>query len=114
MQKEILDKYPEAKLRVYVIWEPMLPSDSLRRTRDDLITDKRSVHFKDSEQVSGRWFTANMKDCTSLGDAAWDAYYLYGKEAKWDERPSPTLACGTPIVQAWDELEKAIEPLLAD
>lgn len=114
MQKEILEKYPKAKLKVYVVWEPMLPTDKLRRTRDDLITDKRSLHFKDSKKVSGFWFTDNMKDCTTLGDAAWDAYYLYGKEAKWEDKPDPTLACGTPIVEAWDELLETIEPLLAD
>ena len=45
MQEEILDKNADAELKVYVVWEPMLPTDRFRRTRDDLITDKGAVHF---------------------------------------------------------------------
>lgn len=107
-----MQKHPDAKLQVYVVWEPMLPTDKLRRTRKDLIPDKRAKHFKDTGRVSGTWFSRNMKNCPSLGEVAWDAFYLYGKDAKWDEVPEPTLSCGTPVVKDWDNLVEAITPLL--
>lgn len=114
MQSEILEKYPEAKLKVFVVWEPMLPTDRLRRTRDDVITDARAIHFKDLGQVTGKWFAEHLKDCPKLGDVAWDAMYVYGADAKWEEIPGPTLACATPIVAGTETFMEAIEPLLAE
>ena len=112
MQEEILDKNTDAELKVYVVWEPMLPTDRFRRTRADLITDKRAVHFKDTERVSGIWYAENEKECPSLGDAAWDAYYLYGKDAKWDEAPEPLVSCGATLIGKSEKLMEAITPLL--
>jgi hypothetical protein len=112
IQREILAKHPKAKLKLYVIWEQMLPTDVLRKTREDLITDDRATHFKDTKRVTGRWFSKNMKDCPSLGEIAWDAFYLYDADAKWDKTPQPTMACGTPVVKDWQALSKAISPLL--
>lgn len=112
MQKEILEKYSEAKLKLYVIWEPMITTDRLRRTRSDLVTDPRAFHFKDDAQVSGKWFAEKMKDCTSLGEIAWDVFYLFGPEALWEEKPAPIRACGAPVIEDWEELLKSMIPLL--
>jgi hypothetical protein len=112
VQEEILDKYPEAKLKLYVVWEPMIATDRLRRTRSDLVTDPRALHFKDDAQISGKWFAEKVKDCTSLGEIAWDVFYLFGADADWGEKPSPIRACGAPVVEDWEELLKSMKPLL--
>lgn len=111
MQAEILSKYPEAKLRVYVIWEPMLESDKKVPWKEGLITDSRAIHFHDAERVSGHWFAEKVKSCHALKRGAWDAFYLYGKDVKWADVPKSTLACGTPIIDEKEKLEEGMKKI---
>ena len=54
MQKEILDTYPSAKLKVYAIWLPYFPGDARDRWSPDLLSDPRVTHYWDGDFTLGQ------------------------------------------------------------
>ena len=50
MQSQILQRYPDADLRVYVVWLPVMPLDA-RFDVADLLVDGRATHFWDNERL---------------------------------------------------------------
>ena len=47
MQSQILQRYPDADLRVYVVWLPVMPLDA-RFDVADLLVDRRATHYWDN------------------------------------------------------------------
>ena len=113
MQKEILEKYPSAKLRVYVVWFSMIPTDARSRWSwtGGSINDQRAVHFWDEQKIVGRRF-ATRENSEGDGGIVWDAYFLYGPDARWDSKPEPLLSTGVTVRGEADELKKQLVPLL--
>jgi len=115
VQKEVLEKFPSAKLRVYAVWQPMLPTDSRFTRRESLLADPRVVHLWDRDKAVGRWFATYrgpQNDCF-MGDVAWDLFYLFGPDARWGERPDSLVACGGPVIERSGKLADAIRPFVA-
>jgi len=107
VQENILKRYPEADLRVYVGWLPMLPTDE-RFEVADLMVDDRVRHFWDGKQLLGAYFA---KLTAGKGGAiAWDVFFLYPPGASWGDQPQ---AAGGPVVAEAAKLKNAIEPYLA-
>jgi hypothetical protein len=42
---------------------------------------------------------------------AWDAFFLYGSDATWQEEPGPSLSSDGPILQESASLTAAVEHL---
>jgi hypothetical protein len=109
----ILKRYPELPLRVYAVWYEMYPGDS----PDDfptarlLMPDKRVTHWWDPSKDVGRWFT-QVAPTNLKGEIQWDAFYLYGEEAKWGaEPPSQLLTWGRTILRDRRKLAERIEQI---
>ena len=114
MQNEVLEDNPAADIRVYVVWEPMLPTDRFRMTRSGLIDDARATHYKDDTQISGKWFGRIYGESGGPGGSvAWDIAYVYGPEATWDEQPSPMLGWGAAVIGQKAKLMAILAPLLS-
>ena len=109
MQSEILDKNPSAELKVYAVWFSVLSGDDRSRWADDLLTDSRVVHLWDGAQTTARWFAENEDFHLPI---AWDVYYLYGPNARWDETPAPLLSSGSTILFRKDTLRQDMAPLI--
>lgn len=120
VQKEILEKQPDADLHVYAVWFSMLESDSRPRWPRDALTDPRVEHFWDEKRVLGRWYADDLKLklwSRTLGtwtDALWDAYLLYDPEARWSSGPRPLFAWGTTIMETREELRAKLKALLRE
>ena len=114
MQKEILEKNPNSKLRVYAVWFNMLPTDSRSRWKwtGDVISDPRVVHIWDENKALGRWFAKHLGE--KEGNIVWDAYFLYGDKAHWESDPAPLISSGSTINKSRDEMKKDILPLLKE
>ncbi len=115
VQKEVLEKFPSAKLRVYAVWQPMLPTDSRFTRRESLLADPRVVHLWDRDKAVGRWFATYrgpQNDCF-MGEVAWDLFYLFGADARWGERPDSLVACAGPVIEQSGKLAHAIRPFVA-
>ena len=70
MQSQILRRYPDGNLRVYVVWLPVMPLDA-RFDVADVIVDERAMHFWDNERrVSDALGDARG----SPGRLVWDAF----------------------------------------
>ena len=120
VQTELLQKYPRADLRVYAVWFSMMPADSRAKWSANLLSDSRVWHRWDEPKILGTWFasrTAEMKSQLAPGGAwgngeiLWDAYLLYGADARWSQAPTRLIHWGRTIVAGRDTLKADFEEL---
>ena len=116
-QKDILEKNPDAKLKVYAVWFEMYPGDERATWPSGLLSDPRVTHYWDEKKIVGTWYPANSKE-GSPGDVLWDAFLLYPEGAKWADVATTPITWGAPIVKAHERLEaelpKALEAAKPD
>ncbi len=74
MQEEVLERYPDADLRVYVVWLPVLPLDE-RFVVADVMVDARASHFWDNDQLVSDDLAQAFG---SEGQLVWDAFFAFG------------------------------------
>jgi mercuric ion binding protein len=81
----------DARLRGFVVWLPMLPSDSKESAGAQAagFVDGRLMQHWDGERASGNLVAKTL----GLKGAAWDVYLLYAPGVKWDgeQPPAPTF-----------------------
>jgi hypothetical protein len=112
IQEYVLQRHPKLEVKVYAVWYEMYPGDS----PDDfpearkLLGDKRVTHYWDQAKEIGRWFyglvPSNVK-----GEIEWDAFYLYGPDAVWTDRPAMPLTSGRTILQDRRKLRDKVAQL---
>jgi hypothetical protein len=107
-----MDKYKDKDFKVYVVWLPMLPTDSRGGWKANRIDDERAVHFWNGDQAVGKWLTANDKAHKHLGDVAWDEYYLFGGDAEWTDTFPEAVSYGTPVFFETERLAKDMATVL--
>jgi len=96
----------------------MLESDSRPGWPRDILTDPRVTHLWDEHRVLGRWIARDLELkmwSRTLGtwtDTLWDAYLLYGPEARWTSSPGPPIGWGTTIMKSREELRTKLSSLL--
>ncbi len=105
VRRHILERYPTAKLHVYAIWIPVLAGDNKTAWDKDVLDDPRVTQLWDAQQIVGSWLQAH-------GGAFWDTFLIYGPDTRWDSEPEGSLASGSPIIGATDELEQGLLPLI--
>lgn len=110
MHDEILQKYPSARLKVLSVWFDMLPGDSRQFLDTRVLSDPRVTYYWDQDKVTGRWFSDHV---TGGKGVTWDAYFLYGPDARWDLSPEPLASSGGPVIGSTDDLMTAIRPFLS-
>jgi hypothetical protein len=85
MQREVLTKYPDPGLRVYMVWVPKLRG--LERDVASATTqypEARALHFWDAPSV----LVTRYRETLELPEDAWDVFLLYGPDARWEgDRP---------------------------
>ena len=77
-----------------------------------VLPDSRVIHFWDGAAKTSGWFAKKVERIDAK--AWWDAYYLYGEDAGWENALSPLVSSGATIIGRSAELEEAITPLLPD
>jgi hypothetical protein len=100
IQEYFLKRNPGLNLKVYAVWYEMYPGDS----PDDfpaarkMMPDKRVTHYWDQAKDVGRWYYGLVPTDTK-GDIEWDAFYLYGANSVWTDRPTGMLTWGRTILE---------------
>jgi len=93
---ELLAALPEARLRTYYVWVPMLPADdeAAARAAAKRFDEPRATHYSDRDRhLSRRMAQAlaiDTRRSAGAGDKpefAWDVYLAYGRGPKDIERP---------------------------
>jgi hypothetical protein len=97
---------------VYTVWLPMLGPDSRSQVDMSLVGDPRVRHYWDGDRTAGRWFAEAGVGEPAYAGIVWDAYYLFGPDAVWNERPAPLEASGSPVISHTGALENAVAKLL--
>lgn len=109
MQENILERYPDADLRVFAVWLPALSTDQ-RFEVADLMVDERVEHFWDGGRIVGD----AVRDLVGAPEdqLVWDVFLAFGPDARWTSSPPVPLDIGAPVIGAAEELEAALRPYL--
>ncbi len=101
-------------LRIFVVWEPILPTDWLRPTATVLsrIPDTRAVQYWDKGHLIakeiGREISGSQEpSCCQADGTLWDVIVLYPPNTRWGKLP-PTFIDG-PVVRVAPELHKKLD-----
>ena len=123
VQEELLDKHTKADVRVYAVWFSMYPTDERENWPADVLTDRRVVHWWDEEKRVGRWYMQRAAEMRSAlapesagfaGDVLWDAYLVYGADAKWETASTQVRKWGRTILRTQDGLREAFDAVLQE
>jgi len=86
----------------------MLRGDAREAWNGNTMPDDRVIHFWDGEAEVGQWFA---KVVDGYQGTAWDAYYLYGPDATWDDMPSPLIRSGGIIYDERETIDRQVSSL---
>ena len=88
IRDDVLEPISDGRLKVFVIWEPILPKDA-----EDALDDAGAL-LKDEWRATQYWDPARtsgnaIKQLLGLGipNPAWDVYLLYAPGKKWTDGP---------------------------
>jgi hypothetical protein len=108
----VLKRHPRGDIRVFAIWEPILPTDWSRPTSVVLhrLSDPRAIQMWDEHHMVARLLKAAAGDrnpgCCKHNETLWDIIAVYPPGAQWtDSLPAPELFAG-PVVRGapqWDK-----------
>jgi len=107
--QKLLDEQREGKIRVFVIWEPVLPTDLAAPSTMTLkrIADLRASQYWDKEHLVSK----------SIGEedgVVWDYVAVYPQGKIWDKGlPEPSYS-KAPVGHAIAETREAIQKLLRE
>lgn len=120
----LLAEFPDAQLRIQVVWEPVLKSDiaaPLTRVLG-LLHDRRVTQYWDPNRVVSADLVRSVnteptryrrKDRLPPGFIAWDVIAVFAKSAHWEhDLPVPDYY-GGPVRESIDDSRHAITVALA-
>src|SRR5262249_44699947 len=87
----------------------MLPSDFRLLLDHRVLADPRALTFWDERRVVGRWFAQQVSHNPGI---TWDAYFLYGRDARWETVPAPLVSSGGTVIARRRDLLTSLLPLL--
>ena len=120
MQEELLNAHKDTDFRVYAVWFSMYPGDDRERWPSAVLPDRRVLHYWDERAVVGGWYGARltaMEEQLAPGSKGveppvlWDAYLVYGPEARWDDAPTGLRQWGRTILLTSESFRKAVGAL---
>ena len=106
---KLLSEQRDPRIRVFVVWEPVLPTDlgapstmTLRR-----VSDLRVSQYWDKEHLVSRLL--GERDRSSV---VWDYIAVYEPGKLWDNAPPESASSGVPVVRGIDKTRSEVQRLL--
>lgn len=91
IRDEVLKQIPDGRLKVFVVWEDVLPKDCAEAADDSagmLADEWRAEQFWDPLAETGKRFKKLFD--LHIAKPGWDIYMLFPPGVRWkDETPSP-------------------------
>ena len=107
--EKLLDQQREPRIRVFVVWEPVLLTDlgapstmTLRR-----VSDLRVSQYWDKEHLVSHLL--GERDRRSV---VWDYVAVYQPGKFWDQAPPEPANSGVPVVRAIDRTRDVVKGIL--
>ena len=110
MAHNILDRYPDPSLRVYVVWVHRWATDTRAEIDGAGLVDPRVTQFWDTAGVIGEPFLNRFG--VDLRGLDYDFYLLFGPEATWGTSPPRPVSSGGTVISTSDRLAGAAAGLL--
>jgi hypothetical protein len=100
-----MQEFTGKRVRVFVIWEPVLPTDWTSPSTATLkrISDTRATQFWDR----GRLISRSMGEHDREG-IVWDYVAVYQSAVLWGDHPPHALYSGGPVVRVKNEVRAAL------
>jgi hypothetical protein len=92
VQQEILEAVTDERLKVYVVWTPVLREDDRQAAVKAIgeVSDERASHFWDADKSLG-FALGKTVTLPRERELAWDVYFVFNAQAEWgDTPPKPT------------------------
>jgi hypothetical protein len=106
----VLERYPDTRLRVYVVWVHRWGTDTRAEIDGAGMVDPRVTHLWDPGGVVGEPFLERFG--VDLGGLDYDFFLLFGLEATWGSSPPRPVSSGGTVISASDRLASAAAALL--
>jgi hypothetical protein len=106
----ILDRYPDPSLRVYVVWVHRWATDTRAEIDGAGLVDPRVTQFWDTGGVIGEPFLDRFG--VDLGGLDYDFFLLFGRDATWGASPPRPVSSGGTVISTSDRLASAAAALL--
>jgi hypothetical protein len=108
--QNILQRYPDARLRVYVVWVSRWASDARSEIDGGGLADARVTHLWDPGRVVGQPLLDQFG--VNFGGLDYDFFLLFDPDASWGAAVPRTIAAGATVIDSSDRLAKGAAPLL--
>ena len=110
MAHNVLERYPDARLRVYVVWVHRWGTDSRAEIDGAGLVDPRVTHFWDSADVIGAPLVDRLG--VDLGGLDYDFFLLFDRDAIWGSTPPRPVSWGATVIDDRDRLAASAATLL--
>lgn len=87
------------------VWVPILTSDSRGAWRPARTPGRQ---FWDGDRVAARWLADQNVGGLGYAGIVWDAWFLFGADATWNDRPTGLVGSGTTVVDTSSRLRAAL------
>ncbi len=86
MQDKILSVVKNEKVKVYVVWTPVLSEDTGQAAAKavEIVSDERASHFWDGDKSLG-FLLGKTVTLPRERKLAWDVYFVFDVKTKWGE-----------------------------
>ena len=103
--QDVIEKHSDPRIRVFVIWEPVLPTDWAAPSTVTLARapDLRVQQYWDRGRLLSK--AMGEKDKTSI---VWDYVAVYAPGALWQDAPPPPAFEDGPVVRVTAGLTQAL------
>jgi hypothetical protein len=108
--QNILQWYPDARLRVYVVWVSRWASDARSEIDGGGLADARVTHLWDPGRVVGQPLLDQFG--VNFGGLDYDFFLLFGPDATWGTAAPRPVASGATVIDSSDRLSEAAASLL--
>lgn len=88
VRQQVLEAIDDPDLALFVVWEPMLKTDSAEAARlgSGFFRDDRVTQYWASSRAVGQSFQGAIGPA---GEPAWDVYLVYDWGILWTDKPPP-------------------------
>jgi hypothetical protein len=104
--EKALEQHPGAKVTVFAVWEPILPTDWIPPTTGALgrLSDRRVTQFWDKDHTLAKAMAESragqpQPDCCELRGTLWDLIAVYPAGAQWGESLPHAVVFNGPVVR---------------
>lgn len=120
--QQVIEPIPNSKIRLFIVWEPILVTDWMAPTRFTLarIEDLRAFQYWDRQHLVAQALRQALQIYPPPGDGAarlrspilWDDVAVYPPRTQWNGSLPPVALFGGTVVRMKPAFQRSLEDLL--